>query len=151
MDPITHYLITRKYVGKENQTVLAGLAPDIPFYLFYPYQVIRAGKLFEAIQNDCWPSPPAWLKTLHHAFHSLPLATGVILFRRFMLKKSIDQKYVAWILHILIDIPTHSRQKWAPQFLWPFSSLTIDGTSWTDYIFPLLRKVIPRRNYERSN
>jgi hypothetical protein len=81
---------------------------------------------------------------LHHAFHSLPLATGIMLFWRFILKKSVGKEYTAWILHIFIDIPTHSRQKWAPEFLWPFSTLTIDGISWTDFVFPLLRRVIPR-------
>lgn len=36
----------------------------------------------------------------------------------------------AWLLHILIDIPTHSYIFYPTPFLWPFSNIKFDGLSW---------------------
>ena len=35
-----------------------------------------------------------------------------------------------WLLHILIDIPTHSYKFYPTPFLWPFSEWKFDGFSW---------------------
>jgi hypothetical protein len=35
-----------------------------------------------------------------------------------------------WLLHILIDIPTHSFSYYATRFLWPVSSYRVDGIAW---------------------
>ncbi len=45
---------------------------------------------------------------------------------------------VAWLLHILIDIPTHKRAFFAPQFLTPLSHFNVDGISWGTKWFMLL-------------
>ncbi len=37
-----------------------------------------------------------------------------------------------WLLHILIDIPTHSRRYYATRFLWPLSNYGFDGVPWWD-------------------
>ena len=47
------------------------------------------------------------------------------------IRKRWPREALAWGLHILVDLPTHSRQQWAPQFLWPLSTVTVDGVSWT--------------------
>lgn len=36
----------------------------------------------------------------------------------------------AWLLHILIDIPTHSYRFFPTPFLWPLSDFKVDGLSW---------------------
>lgn len=36
----------------------------------------------------------------------------------------------AWLLHIFIDIPTHSYQFYPTPFLWPVSGVMVDGISW---------------------
>lgn len=36
----------------------------------------------------------------------------------------------AWLLHIFIDIPTHSYEFYPTPFLWPFSGVMVDGISW---------------------
>jgi hypothetical protein len=33
----------------------------------------------------------------------------------------------SWLLHILIDIPTHARHPWGPRFLWPLASFAVNG------------------------
>jgi hypothetical protein len=37
---------------------------------------------------------------------------------------------LGWLLHILIDIPTHSLSYYATRFLWPISDYRIDGIAW---------------------
>jgi hypothetical protein len=73
MDPLTHLLITRKFVSTEPTTMLAGLAPDLPFYLTYPAWLIYQGQWRVALRNNDWPQAPWWIYTLHHLFHSLPV------------------------------------------------------------------------------
>ena len=133
MDPLTHLYITRKVMNTDRTVVIAGLAADTPFYLTYPIWVMRQGQFVHAFQNNEWPQAPQWMHTLHHIFHSIP----VLLLVTVMIKLATDKwprGALAWGLHILIDIPTHSRQTWAPQFLWPLSSITVDGVSWTDVV-----------------
>jgi len=44
----------------------------------------------------------------------------------------------AWLLHILIDIPTHEKVFFAPQFLTPLSEFNIDGYSWANKYFQFI-------------
>ena len=45
---------------------------------------------------------------------------------------------LAWLLHILMDIPTHSMRFYATPFLWPLSSYRFDGISWAQPWFMIL-------------
>lgn len=47
-----------------------------------------------------------------------------IVARRFVLPM------LGWMLHILIDIPTHSYSYHATRFLWPLSAYGFDGIAW---------------------
>ena len=116
MDPLTHLLITRKSVGIERKVLAAGLAPDIPFYSTYPAWLIRQGKVAEAFGRNEWPKAPQWIQTWHHISHSLLILLVLTVVIRFA-KGYWPLWGKAWGLHILVDIPTHSRQNWAPQFL----------------------------------
>jgi hypothetical protein len=37
---------------------------------------------------------------------------------------------LGWLLHIVLDIPTHSLSYYATRFLWPISDYRIDGIAW---------------------
>lgn len=139
MDPLTHFLITYRFVGHNPAALVAGLAADIPFYLTYPTWIIRRGQLITAVQTNDWPEAPGWMTIPHHIGHSLPLVIGLaVLFR---LRTGRWPRWaVAWALHILIDIPTHARRDWAPQFLWPVSSLTVDGISWPRLLITFVQR-----------
>jgi len=66
---------------------------------------------------------------------------------------------LAWGLHILIDIPTHSLRFYPTPFLWPLSSYRFDGISWAQrwfmisnysalgvvYLYFLLRRILSRK------
>ena len=63
---------------------------------------------------------------LYPAGHSLMVflvvfGTATILARRIVFEM------LGWLMHILIDIPTHSFSYYATRFLWPISDYRIDG------------------------
>lgn len=45
---------------------------------------------------------------------------------------------LAWPLHILIDIPTHTTRFFATPFMWPLSSYQFNGISWGQRWFMIL-------------
>ncbi len=47
-----------------------------------------------------------------------------------VLARRIVYAMLGWLLHILIDIPTHSLSYYATRFLWPISDFRIDGIAW---------------------
>ena len=141
MDPLTHLLITRKAVGTDRKIVVAGLAADIPFYLTYPTWLIVQGKAADVFKRNEWPEAPNWMQVLHHVFHSLPVL--LVLTAAIRLVRGYWPLWgVAWGLHILVDIPTHSRQNWAPQFLWPLSNVTVNGVSWPKTVISIIHRAL---------
>jgi hypothetical protein len=140
MDPLTHLLITRSAVGTDRQVLVAGLAADIPFYLTYPAWLIMQGRLANAFKENEWPEAPRWMQLSHHIFHSLPALLGLTL-ATCLIKGKWPLWGIAWGLHILVDIPTHSRRNWAPQFLWPLSNVTVDGVSWPTIVISIIHRV----------
>lgn len=66
---------------------------------------------------------------LYSFSHSLAIFLIVFGFLYVIFKRPIWEMG-AWLLHILVDIPTHSYAFYPTPFLWPFSSLRFDGFSW---------------------
>ncbi|MEO8593820.1 MAG: hypothetical protein ABI759_10905 [Candidatus Solibacter sp.] len=66
---------------------------------------------------------------LYQAGHSL-----IVFLLAFALVSLLARRVVfsllGWLLHILIDIPTHSLSYYATRFLWPMSDFRIDGLAW---------------------
>lgn len=86
MNPLTHVLVTRIFVGRRSTTLLAGVAADAPFYLTYPWWLLARGELRRSFVGNTWPSPPRWMLTAHHAAHSLPLLFGVVALARLLIE-----------------------------------------------------------------
>ena len=154
MDPLTHTLLTRRLVGKQRRIVACSLAPDAPFYAVYPPYVVALGQLRCVLSTNDWPAPPRRLTTLHHAFHSLPVALGGALVVRAITGRWPRRELAAWTLHILVDIPTHRREPWGPRFLWPLSDVAMDGFLWVDGVMWLIKKlrrvVVSHHLFQRS-
>ena len=138
MDPLTHLILTRTLVATERPhqpaILLAGVAPDLTWYLVYPAWVIAKGQPRAALASGDWPEPPAWLVVAHHATHSIPLALIAAGFIRLATGRWPRRVLAAWLLHIVVDIPTHSRRQWGPRFLWPLSTFSVDGISWVEIV-----------------
>ncbi|MCX8147542.1 MAG: hypothetical protein N3D84_03680, partial [Candidatus Woesearchaeota archaeon] len=69
--------------------------------------------------------------------HSLVVCCLMLLFVWFILR-SLPIFLLAWPIHIIIDIPTHSRYFLPTPFLWPISDWRFPGFSWGQWWFMLL-------------
>jgi len=131
MDPLSHLLATAALVGRGPAELLAGLAPDLPWYLLYPLWLHREGRLRQALRSGHWPLPPRNIQEIHLATHSL-LTLGLVAGGTLLTGRRPGRWLWAWLGHILLDLPTHSRGRMAPQPLWPISRWAMDGLSWAD-------------------
>jgi len=146
MDPISHLLVTRLLVGSRPVDLVAGLAPDLPWYLLYPAWLVRSGQAREALSSGDWPMPPETIKRAHYVSHSL--LTLALLWLLAKLARHDTHWAWSWLLHLLLDIPTHSRERMAPRPLYPLSDWSHDGFSWADgltWVLMRLRRLFTRR------
>jgi hypothetical protein len=66
---------------------------------------------------------------LYPAGHSL-IVFALVFAVTSILARRIVFEMLGWLLHILIDIPTHSLSYYATRFLWPISEFRVDGIAW---------------------
>jgi hypothetical protein len=64
-----------------------------------------------------------------------PLGHSIIVFAlafalTCVLARRVVYEMLGWLMHILIDIPTHSLDYYATRFLWPVSEFRVDGIAW---------------------
>ncbi len=66
---------------------------------------------------------------LYPAAHSLIVFLLVLAVTTLVARRVVVELF-GWLLHILIDIPTHSLRFYATRFLWPISGFRVDGVAW---------------------
>jgi hypothetical protein len=66
---------------------------------------------------------------LYPAGHSLIVFLLVFAFT-LLLARRVVLGLFGWLMHIAIDIPTHSLNYYATRFLWPVSDYRVDGIAW---------------------
>ena len=106
--------------------VLFGVLPDLlswTVFMFYPKK-----------KGFNWKKPnfnlvPKWVFTLYGITHSFFVMAAVFLVV-LLIFKTIPIYLFAWTIHVLIDIPTHTRDFLPTPFLWPFSKYAFPGISW---------------------
>jgi|SRR3989344_6660553 len=67
--------------------------------------------------------------TLYSISHSL-IVFGAVFGLVYLVLRRPVWELLAWGMHILIDIPTHSYDFYPTPFLWPLSDLKVNGISW---------------------
>ncbi|MBN1401479.1 MAG: hypothetical protein JXA74_11620 [Anaerolineae bacterium] len=137
MDPLSHLAVTALFVGRKPGLLLAGVAPDLPFYLLYPAWLLRHRRRLD-LAHTGWPLPSKPIQDLHHASHSLLMLAGLWAVGR-MARVGSGRWALAWAMHILLDVPSHTRARMGPRILWPLSHWAYDGFSWADGIWRLLK------------
>ncbi len=77
------------------------------------------------------PGAPHWrfVGQLYHISHSLVIC-AVFLTVVWLLMRRPAFSMLGWPLHILIDIPTHSKDMYPTPFLWPVSPFHTGGIAW---------------------
>ncbi len=130
MDIFAHGLWTNAiFFNKKYKlwAVFFGILPDIlsfgPFMLY----VIFSEKA--SFSNQLVNSIPEVVFTGYNLTHS------IIIFLIFFLAVYFITREIPWIMfgwpiHILTDIPSHTKEFFATPFLWPLSNFKINGINW---------------------
>lgn len=74
---------------------------------------------------------------LYNISHSLVFLLFVVILI-FIWRRKFYFEIFGWMIHILIDIPTHSYRFYPTPFLWPISGFKINGFSWAERWFMIL-------------
>jgi hypothetical protein len=103
-----------------------GILPDA--LAFGPLVILRimAGDLITGKPGT--NTIPPWVYTIYAWTHSLVIA-GLIIIILLYINKKIGVAAGAWILHIFMDIPVHTREYFPTPFLFPLSDFTFSGVS----------------------
>ena len=144
MDPVTHLLATATLVGRGRVELSAGVLPDLPWYLLYPAWLLYQSKS-RAERATVWPMPPDRIRMAHYATHSL-LSLGALYAVARLFRRRPNRWCLPWLLHILIDVPSHSRERMAPRLLWPLSDWAFDGFPWADWLSRQVQAIAIRRH-----
>ncbi len=109
-------------------------------FLWFAILVIGSGFNFSVLSNytrsmDATEPPAPFMpifqltSTIYNASHSA-IVFLMVFFLFFFFLKTPSWTLLGWLLHILIDIPTHSYQFYPTPFLWPVSGFKVHGFSW---------------------
>lgn len=106
--------------------IFFGVMPDLFSWTIYIIYRWLKGERFESPKIT---EIPEWVFFLYGFTHSIFVfaATALIIY---ILIGFIPVYLLAWIIHIGIDIPTHSRKFLPTPFLWPISDWKFPGFSW---------------------
>lgn len=140
MDYLAHGLWSYIFFHKTRKpwkAVFFGLLPDTLSWLIYFFYVVFTGTLFSRLDPTLIPW---WMDALYKATHSLVLFAVIALALFFIFKswKKIPFFAYAYPLHLLLDIPTHSRSFLPTPFLWPLSDWRFPGISWSSSWFMII-------------
>ena len=137
MDILSHALYGGVAFGRKSKrnyliAFLFGLGPDLlSFGLFF------MSNLFGSISgpNNGFGPPdlasiPDTVYLLYDITHSLIVYLVFFALLWWLGKRDFAKLTLAWPLHILVDIPTHSSAFFPTPFLWPVSDFSINGLSW---------------------
>lgn len=138
------YKATQKKTKKPlslKWAVFWGVFPDL-FAFTLPFAILIWNLLTGAMHFQQWPHPGTTepgpkdalnifrnTALLYSISHSLIIFLAVFVIIYLIRKKPVWE-LGGWLLHILIDVPTHSYQFYPTPILWPLSSWKFDGLSW---------------------
>lgn len=142
MDTLSHYLwaVALYWYFRKPKKWLTGLSGALPDLLSFGLVFLMsfAGMLsFEPGGPPPIEMIPDFAHTLYDITHSL-LPIGIVAILLFFFARRWWHLTWGWFLHILADIPTHTRAYFPTPFLWPISSYTFSGFSWGQAWFMIL-------------
>jgi hypothetical protein len=137
MDVLSHGLWGGISFGRKNKksfwlSFFIGIAPDL-----FSFGIFFIIALFSGISLEFKGEPPnsslipGYVGHLYNLTHSLIIFVLIFFSFRIFLKRWVTE-LLAWPLHILLDIFSHSYQFYPTPFLWPISDYKIDAVSWAD-------------------
>ena len=109
--------------------VLLGVIPDLLVFTVPFIQMLIKRNIPKSAPDP--KTIPAWVYRGYDLTHSLVI-WAVLFVLVYILTKNWYLPLLAWAVHIIIDIPTHSKQFFPTPFLWPLSDYKFDGLSWAE-------------------
>lgn len=138
MDIFAHGLWSFALFHKQKKrwwAVLFGVLPDlVAFGPFFLWSFFTRTWSFGPPQLA---GIPQYVFLAYRVTHSLIIFLAVLGIVSLLWKEWVVP-LLGWGLHILIDIPTHTRAFFPTPFLWPISNAQISGISWADPAFMAL-------------
>jgi len=135
MDIFAHALWTYAIFHKQKYKwwgAFFGILPDIlsfgPFFVYY--HLILGNNFKNDLINDS-------VFVMYNITHSLVIFT-IFVITVYYITRKIPWLMFGWGMHILIDIPTHTKDFFPTPFLWPLFSLKINGISWGEPWFMII-------------
>jgi hypothetical protein len=137
MDIVSHGLWGGLAFGRKNKksfwmSFLFGISPDL-----LSFGIFSAANIFGLASGPDWSggppdasSIPEYVHMLYNITHSFVIFALIFLFVWWLRKKPLYEM-LAWPLHILLDIPTHTTAFFPTPFLWPFVEYRVDGVPWS--------------------
>lgn len=142
MDIVSHGLWGGIAFGRRSRrafwTAFAfGVLPDLlafgPHFAESIWDSLSGGRWQPTDPQHGYASIPPYVFLVYHVTHSL-----VVFLAAFLLVWALRRRplwpMLAWALHILMDIPTHSLRFFPTPFLWPLSDVAFNGISWAQPI-----------------
>lgn len=139
MDILSHGLYGGIALGRRNRfsywlAFFFGVAPDL-----FSFGIFTVLAFLGISERPDWssgqhPDPtgiPPYVHALYNGTHSLVIF-AIVFALIWIIRKKPFTEMLAWPLHILVDIPTHSERFFPTPFLWPISNFHIDGHPWSD-------------------
>ena len=121
-------------------TLLLAVAPDVGQFLpvlawsiGQPDPVTAAREFLFATPGH-EPAMPGVVVTLSHHLHCIGhsvVVAALVALAVWHWRGGRWLPLVGWWTHIVLDIPTHSKDYYAVPFLYPFSDWSLDGIAWT--------------------
>lgn len=141
MDTLAHGLWTNAiYQRQRGQNrwwaIFFGVAPDL--FSFGPFFVAR---LIQGVWPGSRPalaSIPAYVSIIYNYTHSVVIWLIVFGLAVFWLRGRVWWPLTAWLIHILVDIGTHTYEFFPTPFLFPLSYWKVNAINWADPTFMLV-------------
>ena len=137
MDILSHGLWGAGTFGRKSKkdfwiAFLFGIAPD-----FFSFGIFAISNILGIEKRVGWTKEPplsdaipVYVHTLYNITHSfIPFILIFIIV--WIIRKRPYYLMLAWPLHILFDIGTHSTEFFPTPFLWPIISYKFNGVSWS--------------------
>ena len=140
MDTLSHALYGKGFFGYRKYrwtSFLFGALPDLSSFGVY-----FLGQLFSNFHGLKNGRPsieeiPIWVVELYNISHSL-ITAFVFIAIVYFIKKDLTWPMLAWPVHIIVDLFTHSIEFFPTPIFWPLSNYRFDGIPWSNiYVFTI--------------
>lgn len=136
MDTFSHALYGKGFFGYRKYrwaSFLFGVIPDLSS--FGIYFIVRLFSVGLQLGKPAIEEIPLWVIELYNISHSI-ITAFILIFITYLINKDLAWPMLAWPVHIIVDLLTHSIEFFPTPIFWPLSDFKFDGVPWSNiYVF----------------